>query len=75
MSFEGSQCVFGPVIGDLLSEASRLDERITAYDAHIRSMARGKDNPAQQPMRLSGIGDITTTAITARGKQLSLKSS
>ena len=53
------------VIGDLLSEVTRLDERITAYDAHIRSMARGKDNPAQQLMRLSGIGETTATAITA----------
>jgi transposase len=53
------------VIGDLLSEVTRLDERITAYDGHIRSLARGKDNPAQRLMRLSGIGETTATAITA----------
>jgi transposase len=36
------------VIGDLLSELTRLDERIAQYDVHIRGLARGKDNPAQR---------------------------
>ena len=53
------------VIGDLLSEVTRLDERVAAYDLHIRTMARGKDNPAQQLMRLPGVGETTATAITA----------
>ncbi len=30
------------VIGDLLSEVHRLDERIAQYDAHIHAMARGR---------------------------------
>ena len=53
------------VIGDLLSEVTRLDERIAAYDVHVRQMARGRDNPAQRLMRLSGIGETTATAIVA----------
>jgi transposase len=53
------------VIGDLLSELNRLDERIAQYDVHIRGLARGKDNPAQRLMRLSGIGETTATAILA----------
>ena len=52
------------VIGDLLSEVTRLDERVGAYDAHIRQMARGH-HPAQQLMRLRGIGENTATALTA----------
>jgi transposase len=52
------------VIGDLLSEVTRLDERVTAYDAHIRQMARAHP-PAQQLMRLRGIGENTATALTA----------
>ena len=52
------------VIGDLLSEVTRLDERVGAYDAHIRQMARGHQ-PAQQLMRLRGIGENTATALTA----------
>lgn len=53
------------VIGDLLSELTRLDERVSAYDRHIREMARGKDNPAQQLMRLCGLGETSATAIVA----------
>jgi transposase len=53
------------VIGDLLSEVTRLDERVAAYDAHIRTLARGDDNPAQKLMRLRGIGENTATAMTA----------
>jgi transposase len=53
------------VIGDLLSEVTRLDERVAAYDTHIRTLARGDDNPAQKLMRLRGIGENTATAMTA----------
>ena len=28
------------VIGDLLSEVTRLDERVAQYDAHIQTMAK-----------------------------------
>ena len=52
-------------IGDLLSEVTRLDERVGAYDTHIRQMARGRDNPAQRLVRLAGIGETTATAIVA----------
>ena len=50
------------VIGDLLDEVSRLDERIAQYDRHIASIAR-QSTPAQQLMRLYGIGDLTATAM------------
>ena len=52
------------VIGDLLSELTRLDERIALYDRHIAQMARG-DTRAQQLMRLRGIGETTATAMLA----------
>jgi transposase len=52
------------VIGDLLSEIHRLDERIQAYDRHIAEMAR-QDHQAQQLMRLRGIGETTATALVA----------
>lgn len=52
------------VIGDLLSEIHRLDERINAYDRHIAEMAR-QDHRAQQLMRLRGIGQTTATALVA----------
>jgi transposase len=52
------------VIGDLLSEIHRLDERITAYDRHIAEMAR-QDHQAQQLMRLPGIGQTVATALVA----------
>jgi len=52
------------VIGDLLSEVHRLDERIKAYDRHIAEMAR-QDHHAQQLMRLRGIGETTATALVA----------
>ncbi len=50
------------VIGDLLGEVSRLDERISQYDQHIRTMAR-QSTPAQQLMQLAGIGETTATAL------------
>ena len=52
------------VIGDLLSEIHRLDERITAYDRHIGQMAR-QDHQAQHLMRLRGVGETTATALVA----------
>lgn len=52
------------VIGDLLSEVSRLDERIAQYDRHIEQIA--KDNTsARQLMQLPGIGATTATALVA----------
>jgi transposase len=52
------------VVGDLLSEVHRLDERIGEYDRHIALMAR-QDARAQRLMRLAGIGETTATALLA----------
>jgi transposase len=52
------------VIGDLLSELMRLDERIALYDRHIAQMAR-EDTRVQQLMHLSGVGPTTATALVA----------
>jgi transposase len=52
------------VIGDLLSEVHRLDERIAEYDRHIALMTR-QDARAQQLMRLAGVGETTATALLA----------
>lgn len=52
------------VIGDLLSEVSRLDKRVEEYDAHIAQIAR-EDTRAKQLMRLPGIGPATATAMLA----------
>ena len=52
------------VIGDLLSELSRLDERIAVYDQHIAQMAK-EDNRAKQLMQLRGVGETTATAMLA----------
>ncbi len=52
------------VIGDLLSEVHRLDERIDQYDRQIVQMAR-EDERARQIMRLSGVGETTATALIA----------
>jgi transposase len=52
------------VIGDLLSEVHRLDERIAQYDRHIALMAR-QDDRAGQLMRLCGVGQTTATALIA----------
>ena len=52
------------VIGDLLSEVGRLDERIQAYDRHVAEMAR-QDHRAQQLMRIRGIGQTVATALVA----------
>ena len=52
------------VIGDLLSEVGRLDERIAQYDQHIAQIAK-ESEPARQLMRLPGIGPTTATALVA----------
>jgi transposase len=52
------------VVGDLLSEVTRLDERISQYDRHIAQMARDDDR-ARWLMRLPGVGETTATALTA----------
>lgn len=52
------------VVGDLLSELLRLDERIAQYDGHIQAIAR-EDERARQLMRLAGVGPTTATAMLA----------
>lgn len=52
------------VIGDLLSELHRLDERIAQYDRHIALIAK-ESAPARQLMRLPGVGATTATALVA----------
>ncbi|HEY1089936.1 MAG TPA: IS110 family transposase [Burkholderiaceae bacterium] len=52
------------VVGDLLSELHRLDERVAQYDRHIALIAR-QDARARQLMRLTGIGETTATALLA----------
>jgi transposase len=52
------------VIGDLLSQVHRLDERIQEYDRHIALMAK-QDARAQQLMKLTGVGETTATALLA----------
>ena len=52
------------VIGDLLSEVTRLDERIAQYDRHILAMAKD-DARAKRLMQLSGVGATTATCLLA----------
>jgi transposase len=52
------------VIGDLLGEVARLDERIAQYDRHIGQMA-AQDERTRQVMRLRGVGATTATALLA----------
>jgi len=52
------------VVGDLLSEVHRLDERIAQYDRHIEQIAK-ESAPARQLMRLPGVGATTATALAA----------
>ena len=52
------------VVGDLLSEVGRLDERIAQYDQHIALLA--KQTPAAaRLMQLPGVGPTTATALVA----------
>ena len=50
------------VVGDMLSEITRMDERIKEYDHHIALIARQSEQ-AKQLMRLCGIGPTTATAL------------
>jgi len=52
------------VVGDLLSEVHRLDERIEHYDRQIAEQPR-QDERARQLMRLTGVGATTATALVA----------
>lgn len=52
------------VIGDLLSELHRLDERVAQYDRHIQAIAR-EDARTRQLMRLQGVGPTTATAVVS----------
>lgn len=52
------------VVGDLLSEVSHLDERVTQYDQHIRQEARS-DCRAKRLMQLGGVGETTATCLLA----------
>jgi len=52
------------VIGDLLSEVTRLDERIAQYDRHIQQMARASE-PTRQLMQLTGVAETTASALAA----------
>jgi transposase len=52
------------VVGDLLSEVTRLDERIAQYDRHIAQMARD-DERVRRLLQLPGVGETTATALVA----------
>ncbi len=52
------------VIGDLLSEVHRLDDRVAQYDRHIAQMAR-EDERARRLMRLAGVGETMATALVS----------
>lgn len=52
------------VVGDLLGEVTRLDERIAQYDQHIALLAR-QTPAAQRLMQLPGVGPTTATALVA----------
>ena len=52
------------VIGDLLSEVGRLDERIAQYDLHLKAMVKD-DERAQRLMQLRGVGETTATCMVA----------
>lgn len=52
------------VVGDALSELTRLDARITEYDKYIAQSAKD-DEQARQLMRLGGVGPTTASAIVA----------
>lgn len=52
------------VIGDLLSEVTRLDERIAQYDHHLKQIAKGSE-AARALMQLPGVAETTATALVA----------
>ncbi|MEF7615346.1 IS110 family transposase [Aquincola sp. MAHUQ-54] len=49
---------------DLLDELRRLDERIDAYDGHVRLIAQAEDR-SQRLMQVPGIGPTTASALLA----------
>ncbi len=49
---------------DLLDEVRRLDERVGAYDDHVRLMARADDR-SERLMQVPGIGATTASALLA----------
>jgi transposase len=51
-------------VEDLLSHITALDQRVDEYDEHIKQIAVA-DDASQRLMRLSGVGQITATALTA----------
>lgn len=52
------------VVGDLLGEVSRLDERIALYDSHIATMAN-ESAAIGQLMQLPGVGPTTASALAS----------
>ena len=50
------------VVGDLLSEVTRLDERIAQYDRHIQAMAEHSAE-VKQLMQSPGVSPTTATAL------------
>jgi len=52
------------VIGDLLGEVTRLDERIAQYDHHLKQIAKGSE-AARALMQLPGVAETTATALVA----------
>ena len=52
------------MVGDALSELTRLDERIKQYDHYIEQAAK-EDLRSRQLMQLAGIGPTTASAIVA----------
>jgi transposase len=52
------------VVGDMLSELTRLDERIAEYDQRIAQIAR-EDAASARLMQLPGVGPTTASALVA----------
>lgn len=53
-----------PVIGDLLGEVHRLEERIAKYDSHIEQIAK-VSALARQPMQLPGASQRRNANVAA----------
>lgn len=63
------------VIGDMLSELTRLDQRVAEYDTHIRHIVQKNDH-SRRLMQLAGVGATTASAIVASvGSGLEFKNS
>lgn len=52
------------VVGDMLNDLGRVEERIAEYDRHLRQIAHG-NSKARELMKLRGIGPTTASAIVA----------